>query len=214
MRYAGHADIDILGRKLSIPLDVNMFSDKTRDGIDNFAPTELDLIAGITSTHDVSSWNQLEVGARFERDMPIDRGSFTQSYGDVRAKLLYSTKRLAPGLSDALADGNISGWVTLGWFAVNPSYAARPDNSGKALLRYAAHTEIGVWHEHLALGLDATMFTDRDAKALAPSELDFTPELIGRFSRYELHVAYERDMPIDRGNYVQAFLYALLVVSL
>src|SRR6266487_3987662 len=42
-RYAGHVDIDLLGRKLSIPLDVNMFTDRERSGLGIFAPTELDL---------------------------------------------------------------------------------------------------------------------------------------------------------------------------
>jgi len=46
-----------------------------------------------------------------------------------------------------------------------------------------------------------------------PSELDFTPEIIGRFSRYEVHLAYERDMPVDRDGLVQHFLYLLASVS-
>lgn len=214
MRYAAHADIDLLGAKLSIPLDVNMFTDKTRDGLGNFRPTELDLIGGITSTHAISSWNDIEIGTRVEHDGPLDRGGFSQTYVDVRARLLYSVGRLVPELRNALAGGDVSGWVTLGWFAVNPTYAARPDNSGKALFRYAAHAEVAVWHQHLALGLDAIMFTDRDAHALRPSELDFTPELIGRYERYELHLAFEHDAPLDRGRYTQSFLYALLAVSL
>ena len=45
MRYAGHADIDLLGRALSIPLDVNMFSDKTRDGFENFAAARMGSMA-------------------------------------------------------------------------------------------------------------------------------------------------------------------------
>ena len=214
MRYAGHMDIDILGRALSIPIDVNMFSDRDREGMERFTPTELDIIAGITSTHAITSWNDLEVGTRVERDMPVDRGGFTQTYVDARARLLYSFARRAPTLRDALADGDVRGWITLGWFAVNPTYAARPDNTGKALLRYAVHTEISVWHDRLALGLDAIMFTDRDRQALRPSELDFTPELIGRYARYEIHLAYERDMPLDLGDYTQSFLYVLFAISL
>ena len=214
MRYAGHMDVDILGRALSIPIDVNMFSDRQREGMERFIPTELDIIAGITSTHTVTSWNDLEVGTRVERDMPVDRGGFTQTYVDARARLLYSFARLAPGLGSALANGDVRGWLTLGWFVVNPTYAARPDNTGKALLRYAAHSELSVWHDRLALGLDAIMFTDRDRHALRPTELDFTPELIGRYESYEVHVAYERDMPLDLGSYTQSFLYVLFAVGL
>ena len=106
------------------------------------------------------------------------------------------------------------GWLTLGWFAYNRSYFARPDNTGLALFRYAAHVEISTWNDHLALGLDAIFFTDKQASnVFRPSELDFTPELIARFSRYEVHLAYERDMPIDQDGLIQQFVYLLGAVS-
>jgi hypothetical protein len=96
---------------------------------------------------------------------------------------------------------------------VNPTYAARPDNTGNALFRYAGHTELSVWKDRISLGFDATFFTDRRTNAIAPSELDATYEIIGHLGRYELHLAYERDMPIDRGGLVQAFVYALFVFN-
>ena len=106
------------------------------------------------------------------------------------------------------------GWLTLGWFAINKTYFARPDNTGLALFRYAAHVEISTWNDHLALGLDAILFTDKLASnVFRPSELDFTPELIGRFSRYEVHLAYERDMPVDQDGLIQQFIYLLGSVS-
>jgi hypothetical protein len=48
-------------------------------------------------------------------------------------------------------------------------------------------------------------------KALAPSELDTTYEVIGHVEPFEVHLAYERDMPIDRGGKVQDFVYVLFV---
>jgi len=78
----------------------------------------------------------------------------------------------------------VSGWLTLGWFAFNPTYAARPDNTGLALLRYGVHTELSVWTDHLSVGLYGTMFTDRRAtNPVAPSELDFTAEITVAFRR-------------------------------
>ena len=44
---------------------------------------------------------------------------------------------------------------------VNSTYFARPDNTGLALFRYAVHVEISGLDDHLALGLDAIMFTDK-----------------------------------------------------
>jgi hypothetical protein len=56
------------------------------------------------------------------------------------------------------------------------------------------------------------LFTDRKSDhPVSPSELDLTYEIIGRLEPLELHVAYERDMPLDKGNFVQTFLYALFV---
>jgi hypothetical protein len=155
----------------------------------------------------------MELGARVEHDRPIDRGTFTQTYADVRSRLLYSLGSVFPGLRRDLVDGDISGYLALGWFAINPTYAARPDNTGNALLRYAGHTELSVWKDRLSLGFDATFFTDRRTSALGPSELDATYEVIVHEGRYEMHLAYERDMPLDRPGLVQSFVYALFVTN-
>lgn len=210
-RYAAHADVDLLGRALSIPLDVNLFTDRERKGAALFAPTELDVIGGVTTTFGAGP-GDLELGARAERDMPVDRGGFAQTYVDARARYLYSLAALSPELARALVDGDVSGHVTLGGFAFNPTYAARPDNTGLALLRYAARSELSVLHDLYSVAIDGTLFTDRDAKnPVAPSELDVTYEVILRSAPWELHLAYERDMPVDRGGLVQSFVYVLAV---
>jgi hypothetical protein len=214
-RYAGHFDVDLIGRYLSIPIDVNLWTDRQRRKLGALAPSELDLIGGLTSTLGVSQGFDLELGARVETDRPADRGGLTQTYVDARARLLYSLDAM-PGMehfSDRLGDGDVSGYATLGWFAINPSYAARPDNSGIALLRYGLHSEIASWQRHLAFGGDATLFTDRHYRGVIPSELDVTADLIGRLDPFEAHLAYERDMPVDRGGKVQSLLYVLLVWS-
>lgn len=209
MRYAAHADVDILGKKLSIPLDLNFFTDRERKGALVFAPTEFDVIGGITTTQALGTGFDVELGGRVEHDRPVDQGSFSQTYVDARGRVLYSLAKIWPSLGHDLVEGDISGNATLGWFAVNPTYAARPDNSGNALFRYALHSELSVWSDHLSLGLDGTMFTDRRTNVVSPSELDATYEVIGRSDPFEVHLAYERDMPIDRGGLVQSFVYAL-----
>jgi hypothetical protein len=210
-RYALHLDVDLLGRMLSIPIDVNVLTDRERKKALIFAPSELDLIGGLTSTNGLTRGFDLELGARVEHDRPVDRGDFNQTYVDARARLLYSAAALSPALGQTLLDGDLSGYATLGWFVVNPTYAARPDNSGRALLRYAAHSELSLWHRRLALGADTTFFSDRKAdNPVAPSELDVTGELIGRAEPFEVHVAYERDMPIDRGGLTQSLLYMVV----
>jgi hypothetical protein len=222
IRYALHLDLDLIGRRLSIPLDVNMFSDRlATPGLRIFAPSELDVITGVTSTWRAGP-GALEGGVRVEHDRALDRGGYayepqgssSQTYVDARARYLVSWSSLNKDGAEAPWGGDLKGYVTLGWFAVNPTYFARPDNTGLALFRYAAHLEATFWHDLLAVGLDAIFFTDRRAdNVVRPSELDLTPEVILRMGKYELHLAYERDMPIDRGGLVQHFLYVLGIVS-
>jgi hypothetical protein len=220
-RYAGHADVDLIWRRLSVPIDINMFTDRLAHGFARkFVPSELDVITGVTTTWRLGP-GALEGGARYEIDTTLDHGGYAassasgkQKYGDVRARYLYSVAAIAPAIGPALRGGDVRGYLTLGWFAINNTYFARPDNTGLALFRYAAHVEIAGFDDHIALGLDAIMFTDKQAEnVFRPSELDFTPELIGRFARYEVHLAYERDMPVDRGGLVQHFIYVLASVS-
>jgi hypothetical protein len=222
-RYAAHFDLDLIGRRLSIPLDINMFSDRTAIGtLRKAVPSELDLIAGVTTTWRAGP-GALELGTRIEHDRPLDRGGYpppppdvreTQTYADVRARYLYSLAALYPELAPALRGGDVNGWLTLGWFAVNRTYFARPDNTGLALFRYAIHSEVSFWKGRLAVGLDAIFFTDKLApNVFRPSELDLTPEIVARFDRYEVHLAYERDMPIDRGGLIQQFVYLLASVG-
>lgn len=212
MRYAGHLDVDLLGPKLSVPVDLNFFTDRERGGLEALEPTEFDVITGLTSTWTLGP-GDLELGSRFEHDMPIDRGGFTQMYVDARARYRLALAGLFPALGTALRNGDVSGWVTLGGFLFNPSYAARPDNSGLALLRYAAHVEVSAFDDLLSVGFDATLFTDRTASWLGPSELDFTTELIFHKGRFEAHLAYERDMPVDRPGLVQHFVFLAGAVS-
>ena len=212
LRYGGHFDVDLLGRLLSIPIDVSFFTDSTRLGGLVLLPTEFDFITGVTSTFAVGP-GDLEVGARVEHDRPVDMGTFTQTYVDARARYLYSFARFVPGLAETLKGGDLNGWITLGGFLFNPTYAARPDNTGLALLRYAVHAELSTFDDLLSLGLDATMFTDRLVNVVRPSELDFTVDLIFHKGDFEVHLAYERDMPVDGPGLVQQFVYVLGVWS-
>jgi hypothetical protein len=212
LRVAPHLDVDLIGSRLSIPVDINVFTDRERPGLNKLVPSELDVITGLTTTWPVGP-SAIELGARVESDMPVDRGGLTQSYADVRARWLWSLAAFQPSVKDALCDGDISGYVTLGWFAYNPSYAARPDNTGKALFRYAAHSGVSAFDSRLLFSIDTTLFTDRYESPLAPSELDLTLDAGTTLGPIELHVAYERDMPIDQGGLVQHWLYSAFVIN-
>jgi hypothetical protein len=194
-----------------------MFTDKLQSGAEKLVPTELDLIGGVTSTWKLG-FGASETGLRFEYDQPLflrpPGPQLTQKYLDVRERYLYSLSERFPALASALRDGDVSGWLTLGWFAWNPSYYARPNNTGRALFRYGVNVRVSGFGDLVSLALDATMFTDRfSSNPLAPSELDLTPEVIFHRGDWELHLAWESDRPIGQNSLTQQFFYALLVWS-
>lgn len=179
-----------------IPIDVNLFTDCDAP---SGRPSEVDLIAGVASTATVPG-GKGELGVRGEWDTTGDgraTGSRSQSYLDVRGRYLSSLAPHLRSLDSALAGGDVAGWLTLGWFAWNPIYYARPDNSGRALLRYAAHLDVSFWRHHFSLFVDATSFTDRTVNALRPSELDLTVGAAFAAGNWGAMIAYERDMPVD-----------------
>lgn len=209
-RYGAHADVDLIGRRLTIPVDVTMFTDGTADGIAALAPTEFDVLTGVHTTWELGP-GLLEVGPHFEHDRPVGNAGFSQTYVDVRARYLYSLGTSIPSVGRALFDGDLSGWVSLGWFVSKPTYAARPDNTGLALFRYTAHAELSMWHDHVSFGVEGTLFSDRRVdNPVVPSELDLTAELIGRRAPFELHLAVERDAPVGRSGHDQVYAYALV----
>ncbi len=212
MRYALHLDVDLIGSKLSLPFDVNTFTDRERSGLKKLSPSELDVIGGVASAWDVGP-GSFDIGSHVEQDRALDRAPHAQTYVDARSRYSCAASALWPSMKQNRAAPEVSGAFTLGWFIYNPSYFARPDNTGKALLRYNPHVDVSILDGFFALGLDATLFTDRQESVFRPSELDFTPDLGVHFDRYEAHLAYERDMPLDRGGLVQQFVYALFVIG-
>jgi hypothetical protein len=206
VRLAPHFDFDVIGRHLSIPLDVNVFTNRDASGISKLLPSELDIITGVTSTWALSNALALEGGVRVERDSPIDKGRYSQAYGDARARLLYALTPECPCLKDTLRTGTWSGAVTLGWFFWNPSYAARPDNSGLALFRYGLSSALELANGWLTLGGDVTSFTDRRGAWLVPTEVDASVMLASHLGDVAFALGYERDMPVDRDTLVQQLL--------
>ncbi len=59
-------------------------------------------------------------------------------------------------------DFNVSGALMLGFAPYNPSYAARPDNTGLTLLRYGAHVDVDLLGPLLSIPLDVNFFSDRE----------------------------------------------------
>ena len=52
----------------------------------------------------------------------------------------------------------------MGTALYNPTYAARPDNTGHALMRYALHADVDLLGAKLSAPLDLNLFSDRDRR--------------------------------------------------
>ena len=209
MRYAGHADVDLLGRRLSIPIDVNMFSDKELEGLDKLTPSELDVIVGVTSTWDLgpgatgSASGSRTTGPSITTARPRP----TATCGPGTSSRSLRPARASPHASPASTSAGGRRWdgspttsrtsrgrTTPAW----PCSATPSTPSCRASIA------------RLAFAVDTTFFTDKEAaNVVRPSELDLTLEVIGRRGRYELHLAFEQDMPVDNDTLVQRFLYFL-----
>lgn len=97
------------------------------------------------------------------------------------------------------------GYFYFGYFFHNPTFAARPDNSGLVLFRYGLHLDLQPtpW---LTFSYDSNLFSDDKAdNKIRPSEWDNHFGLAAQWRRVELSVHYERDDPADRGGLTQAY---------
>jgi hypothetical protein len=210
LRYGLHLDLDLYGRYLTLSYDENTFTDHSPDSDGWYLPSEHDHIVGLLSTIPLRRNFSLTLAVHYELDAvgyhPNARyraahpdctvggmlqppacydAGYTQSYVDAYARLSW-------------AKGPFSWFLALGGFLYNPTYAARPDNAGLALLRYVFHGEIELlpW---LVLRLDLNFFTDRDQSPLIPTELDATSEVALKWRDFELRIIGEADLPI--GDY-------------
>lgn len=195
-RFGLHLDIDLAGRWLTLSYDENTFTDGDEGAPSPLLPSEHDHIVGLLSTVPLPHDLELLGAVHLEYDLPgfelrpqarpADyQLGFAQRYVDAYARLAWSRGRLFL-------------FAALGGFLWNPSYAARPDGSGLALLRYVVHGELRLlpW---LTYRLDLNFFTDRDSAPLTPSEIDVTSELgINFWGPWELRLVGEADLPIGR----------------
>src|ERR1700688_1952274 len=85
------------------------------------------------------------------------------------------------------------GYLYFGDFVSNPSFAARPDNSGLVLLKYGLHLDLQpiTW---LTFSYDSNFFSDKRASnEVRPSEWDNHIALAAQWKAVEVSIHYERD---------------------
>lgn len=97
------------------------------------------------------------------------------------------------------------GYLLTGAFVSNPTFAARPDNTGLVGLRHMAHLETDLYKQYLTFYTDQNFFSDRTKGWIAMTEWDMTYAFTGLIDRWGWRLQYERDAPLDRRGIIQAY---------
>lgn len=102
------------------------------------------------------------------------------------------------------------GYLLTGAFVKNPTFAARPDNTGLVGMRHMLHLETDLYKQYLTFYTDQNFFSDRNNGWITLSEWDATFAFTGVIDRFNWRLQYERDAPLDRRGIKQAYADALV----
>ena len=102
------------------------------------------------------------------------------------------------------------GYFLTSAFVSNPTFAARPDNTGRVGLRHMLHLETDLYKQYLTFYTDQNFFSDRTKGWITLTEWDMTYALTGLIDRWGWRIQYERDAPLDRSGVKQIYGDALL----
>lgn len=102
------------------------------------------------------------------------------------------------------------GYLLSGAFISNPSFAARPDNTGLVGLRHMAHFETDLYKQYVTFYTDQNFFSDRTKGWITLTEWDMTYALTGLINRWSWRIQYERDAPLDRSGIKQSYADVLV----
>ena len=106
-----------------------------------------------------------------------------------------------------------AGYFLTSAFATNPTFAARPDNSGLVGLRHMLHLETDLYRQYLTFYTDQNFFSDRTNGWIELSEWDGTYALTGVLGHLNWRLQYERDIPIDRKGITQEYADGLVTAK-
>lgn len=140
--------------------------------------------------------------------------------GPFDAQALEKYGRPLPSMEDADDNGHeaeetlFGGYFLTGAFVKNPTFAARPDNSGLVGLRHMLHLETDLYKQYLTFYTDQNFFSDRTNGWIRLSEWDGTYAFTGVVDHFGWRLQYERDAPIDRSGIKQVYADSLITAKL
>jgi hypothetical protein len=104
----------------------------------------------------------------------------------------------------------LRGYLLTSAFANNPTFAARPDNTGLVGLRHMIHLETDLYREYLQFYTDQNFFSDRRNGWIELSEWDATFAFTGSINQWGWRLQYERDAPLDKSGTKQIYADAVI----
>jgi len=107
----------------------------------------------------------------------------------------------------------LRGYLLTSAFVHNPSFAARPDNTGLVGLRHMVHLETDIYKEYLQFYTDQNFFSDRNNGWIILSEWDSVTAFTGTINNWGWRLQYERDAPLDRSGLKQIYADTLVTYS-
>src|SRR5215813_1199092 len=128
--------------------------------------------------------------------------------------------RPLPGMEPEQAEGPpngreeeetfLGGYLLTAPFVSNPTFAARPNNTGLVGMRHMVHLETDLYKQYLTFYTDQNFFPDRTKGWIELSEWDATYAFTGLVDRWGWRIQYERDAPLDKSGLKQVYADALV----
>lgn len=107
----------------------------------------------------------------------------------------------------------VQGYLLTAAFVQNPTFAARPDNTGLVGLRHMVHLETELYREYLQFYTDQNFFSDRTRGWIKLTEWDGTYAFTGSVNQWGWRLQYERDAPLDRSGTKQIYADTLVTYA-
>jgi len=107
--------------------------------------------------------------------------------------------------TEAAEESLIGGYFLTAAFVRNPTFAARPDNTGLVGMRYMGHFETDLYKQYLTFYTDQNFFSDRTNGWIELSEWDGTYGITGVVDHFNWRMQYERDAGLDRKTITQSY---------
>jgi hypothetical protein len=132
------------------------------------------------------------------------------SLGVPRTEALEKYGRPLPSMDDPHAEREeeeslFGGYLLTAPFVQNPTFAARPDNTGLVGMRHMIHLETDLYKQYLTFYTDQNFFSDRRDGWIKLSEWDSTYAFTGLVDRFGWRIQFERDSGLDRKTLTQEY---------